>query len=96
MPYKTGSWGDQAKTRAKTRNEYFRLYKKTRDPIKVKARYLVDLARKSNTLVKLPCSICGGTNHIEAHHEDYSKPLEVIWLCPKHHREADRELGLRK
>jgi len=26
----------------------------------------------------------------EAHHEDYSKPLEIIWLCTKHHAEHHR------
>ena len=27
------------------------------------------------------CSVCGGCDNIMAHHEDYDKPLEVIWLC---------------
>lgn len=38
---------------------------------------------------KLPCSTCGDENS-EAHHDDYSKPLEVIWLCRKHHLEKHK------
>lgn len=32
------------------------------------------------------CEVCGA-NDAQGHHEDYSKPLEVRWLCPTHHRE---------
>ena len=31
------------------------------------------------------CSKCSSTGNIHAHHEDYSKPLKVIWLCKKCH-----------
>lgn len=27
---------------------------------------------------------------VEAHHSDYSRPLDVVWLCNDHHREAHR------
>lgn len=33
------------------------------------------------------CEICGAP--AQAHHEDYSKPLAVRWLCFKHHREIE-------
>lgn len=34
------------------------------------------------------CSRCASTKHIHGHHEDYSRPLDVIWLCPRCHRIA--------
>ena len=41
-------------------------------------------------LKKEPCEICGcGGAH--AHHEDYSKPLDVRWLCQAHHRAVHRK-----
>jgi hypothetical protein len=38
-------------------------------------------------LEKLPCQVCGMLD-VEAHHHDYSKPLDVTWLCTQHHREV--------
>lgn len=41
---------------------------------------------------KKPCEICGKTR-AQGHHEDYSKPLDVVWLCIRHHN--DRHIHLR-
>lgn len=47
----------------------------------------VAYAKRKGTLVEEVCSACGGK--AEAHHNDYSKPLKVVWLCRKHHRLVD-------
>lgn len=52
------------------------------------ARHQVRDALKKGTLKKEPC-MCGDIE-VEAHHPDYSKPLEVIWACKKHHVELDK------
>ena len=52
-----------------------------------------NLCRKriaAGILIKQPCEVCGKDTKIEAHHDDYSKPLEVRWLCVYHHNEHHR------
>ena len=53
--------------------------------IKRNARAMLRYAFITGRIIKMPCEICGETKNIQAHHEDYSKPLDVIWLCPEHH-----------
>lgn len=66
------------------RAAYQRGYKK--DPIrrhKVNAREKVRKAIRAGHLKKGKC-FCG-EKVVEAHHENYDLPLQVIWLCKKHH-----------
>lgn len=58
-----------------------------RYPLKNKARQAVAYAVKTGKLIKPDiCTHCKKyAKRIEGHHMDYSKPLEVIWLCSKCH-----------
>lgn len=56
-------------------------------PDKYRSRQAVENAIRDGRLVRLSCEVCGDAKS-EAHHEDYSKPLDVKWLCLKHHRQA--------
>lgn len=56
-----------------------------RNPQKTKARITLWRAVKRGEVIKKPCEVCGTIFNVEGHHSDYSKPLEAIWLCKKHH-----------
>jgi hypothetical protein len=61
-----------------------------KSPEKYTARNRVAEALRKGVLTRLPCAICGCTKS-EAHHKDYSKVLDVTWLCRKHHSEEHRK-----
>jgi hypothetical protein len=69
-------------------------YKKTPQPKeKRKERYGEYLsAIKTKKLIPQPCEVCG-KEKAQGHHEDYSKSLDVVWLCIRHHQ--DRHIHLR-
>jgi hypothetical protein len=51
---------------------------------KVNARAYANTHQKLGMLAPQPCEDCGAAN-VEKHHEDYSKPLAVTWLCRRCH-----------
>ena len=57
---------------------------RSRHPETSRARPLVAHALRAGRLIRKPCDVCGCTN-AEAHHEDYTRPLDVRWLCRVHH-----------
>lgn len=59
------------------------------DPTKFKARWTLRNAIRDGKLIRGMCA-CGEIG--EAHHDDYSKPLDVIWLCKKHHLEIHNKV----
>lgn len=104
---------DRIRNQRPDRKEYRREYFKTergrkvhkqcyarslvKHPDKIRARRDVSNALKKGLLIKKPCVECGEANS-QAHHEDYSKPLEVVWFCfpchtNHHNKERMREQG---
>lgn len=63
---------------------------KAKAPWKQNARVRVHRAIKAGLLSPAPCEVCGAAK-AQAHHDDYSKPLEVRWLCHPHHMERHRK-----
>lgn len=62
-------------------------------PEKFKARIAVNNAIARGKMERLPCRDCGDPNS-HAHHHDYSKPLDVVFLCRAcHAAEHRRERG---
>lgn len=57
-----------------------------KNPAAYKAHNAVSNAVRDGRMTKEPCLFCG-EKKVHGHHRDYSKPLDVVWLCPKcHHR----------
>ena len=90
-------------TCSKCRSEYLREWRKKHNGIaygyykkskinnenRVKCRRLTRTAISNGTLIKQPCSVCGSEKS-EAHHTDYTQPLNVDWLCRTHHFELHK------
>ena len=61
------------------------------DSRRIAAHSQVARAIRSGALVRQPCSRCNESKSV-AHHEDYDKPLEVVWLCQPCHKQRHKEL----
>lgn len=58
-------------------------------PERAVARFAVNNAVRDGRLIPWPvCAVPECSQKPEAHHPDYSHPLDVVWLCDKHHKEA--------
>jgi hypothetical protein len=51
---------------------------------KENARKATRYAIQTGRIKRGPCEVCGDKK-VDAHHDDYSNPLEVRWLCRVHH-----------
>lgn len=64
-------------------------------PEKKAAHQAVQTAIRNGTLKPQPCGVCGAADS-HAHHDDYSLPLDVMWLCHGHHMERHAMLAERE
>jgi hypothetical protein len=62
---------------------------------KIQVRSLTRAYIKSGKLIKQPCEECGEKRNVEAHHDDYSRPFDIRWLCKFHHMEHHRNVSHR-
>lgn len=56
-----------------------------RNKDKMAAHSILNNAVKRGRIKREPCEMCGDTV-VHGHHDDYTKPLEVRWLCRLHHK----------
>jgi len=84
------------KYRANNRDKVVDYKKKYRasNPEKEKALKAVYRATKKGVITRPDkCEMCNKlTKYIDAHHGDYNKPLDVVWLCKKCHKEVHLNL----
>lgn len=67
---------------------------RTKNEEKYKAHSAVSNALRDGKMMKpLACEACAREVRLQGHHDDYSKPLEVIWLCAPCHGERHRWLN---
>jgi len=67
------------------------------DPVKQRARWKAQRARRDGKIVKpVACEVCLRERRLHMHHDDYSKPLVVAFLCVDCHALRHRALEEEK
>jgi hypothetical protein len=76
--------------RIKAQTEIIRAWR-AEDSRRVLAHSSVARAIRRGELIRQPCCRCRAEKTV-AHHEDYDKPFEVVWLCQPCHKQRHKEL----
>lgn len=78
-PEKARAWNNKATNAWKSKNKDKRI-----------AQHKISNGIRDGKLVRQNCCVCKKIYNLEikgqAHHSDYNKPLDITWLCHKHHR----------
>ncbi len=93
LPHRVKARREYSKTDAYKASRYQTTKKyRAKNKKKTKAHRKVQYEVSIGNLSSKPCEVCGNENSV-AHHDDYDKPLDIRWLCHKHHKEWHEENG---
>jgi transposase-like protein len=93
-PERSRQWARDANARRGERLREYRSRTWERDRQKRSARKKTRRAARHGRVERpTVCSWCGAEARVEAHHVDYSLPLEVTWLCRSCHATTWRKGG---
>lgn len=74
------------RNRAKNYAQVIMVWQKNH-PVERKVRHIVERAIQKGELTRpLYCALCGRESRIQAHHEDYSKAFDILWVCASCHK----------
>ena len=86
---------EKTEKRKKSHNERQKKYDnvyRSKYPKKYKAHKMVGNAIRDGILIRPnKCECCESTLNIQAHHDDYNKPLDVRWICVRCHKKWHSE-----
>ena len=68
-------------------NYHYKKLQVERYPERIRARQRVYYHKRQGNITPAVCEVCGTSFSIEAHHPDYSEPMDIVWLCSVCHRE---------
>lgn len=63
---------------------------KAANPVRKKALNELSNAIRDGKVFKQPCFVCGSAV-VEGHHVSYDMPIDVAWLCSRHHKQVHKE-----
>ena len=55
--------------------------------LRANARAYANVYLNRGKIKRLPCAVCGD-EHVQIHLNDFTKPLDITWLCAFHNRQA--------
>jgi hypothetical protein len=94
--YKAAQKKYRTSEKRKITDTSYQQYARDVTPEKPRAREAVRSALRKGQIVRPSrCQHCNQECKPQAHHEDYSKPLDVVWLCVSCHTQIHRAAETR-